>query len=307
MRIQVESILCSTDFSDDSNHGITYGIALAKELGAKLYVCHVIDLSDATIYGEGFSDPLEQQKRMIDYSLEYLERLIGDQPLPFDWEPLILIGHTGIEIARVAEEKKVDLAVLATHGRSGLKRIILGSVTEYLMRALPCPLLIVRRPERDFIPTAKQEVRLEKILIGCDFSPDSSLGFQYGLSLAQEFQSELHLVHVIQPSVYKDLLKPKIEHGGEFQRDMRDQLYDKLINMVPKEARNWCNPITILLAGQPYEELTKYTVVHNIDLIVLGVLGHSLAEMMFVGSTTDRVVRQAPCPVLSVRPMAQGK
>ena len=307
MRIQVKSILCSTDFSDYSNHGITYGIALAKEFGAKLYVCHVIDLADATIYGEGFSDIVEQPKRMIDYSLEYLERLIGDQPLPFDWEPLIITGHTGIEVARVAEEKKVDLAILATHGRSGFKRLILGSVTEYLLQALPCPLLIVRRPERDFISPEKQEVELEKILIGCDFSPDSSLGFQYGLNLAQEFQSELHLAHVIQPAVYKGLLKPKVEPGEEFQQDMRDQLNDKLINMVPKEARNWCNPITILLAGQPYEELTKYAVVHNVDLIVLGVRGHSLSELLFVGSTTERVVRQAPCPVLSVRPMAQDK
>ena len=307
MRVQIKSIICSTDFSEYSNHGITYGISLAREFAAKLYVCHVIDLSAATVYGKGVSDPLEQPNRMINYSIEYLERMIGEQPQPFDWEPLVQIGRTGDEIVRMAEEKKVDLAVLATHGRSGLKRLILGSVTEYLMRALPCPLLIVRRPEHDFVSTGKQQIRLNKILIGCDFSPDSSLGFQYGLSLAQEFQSELHLVHVIQPSVYKDLLETGIELEEERQQVLRDQLYDKLINMVPKEARNWCNPITTLLTGQPYEELTKYAVVHNIDLIVLGVLGHSLVEMMFVGSTTDRVIRQAPCPVLSVRPIAQGK
>ena len=307
MRVQVKSIICCTDFSDDSNHGITYGIALAREFRAKLYVCHVIDLSAATMYGEGVSGPLEQPNRMINYSIEYLERLIGEQTQPIDWEPIIQIGHTGDEIARMAEEKKADLAVLATHGRSGLKRLILGSVTEYLMRALPCPLLTVRRPEHDFISPGKQEIRLNKILIGCDFSPDSSLGFQYGLSLAQEFQSELHLVHVIQPSVYHGLLKPGIAFGEERQQDLRDQLYDKLVNMVPEEARNWCRPSTTLVAGLPYEELTNYAVVHNVDLIILGVRGHSLVEMLFVGSTTDRVVRQAPCPVLTVRPMYQDK
>ena len=69
---------------------------------------------------------------------------------------------------------------------------------------------------------------------------------------------------------------------------------------------DWCTPKTILLAGHPHEELTKYAVVNEIDLIVLGVRGHSLVETMFVGSTTDRVVREAPCPVLSVRPTAEG-
>jgi nucleotide-binding universal stress UspA family protein len=225
MRVQFKNIFCGTDFSDDSNHGIMSGIALAKEFGAKICVCHVIDLSAATICRENVSDPLAQPNRMIDHPIEYLKRLIGEQPEPFDWEPLVQIGRIGEEIVRMAEEKKVDLAFLATHGRSGLKRLLLGSVTEYLMRTLPCPLLIVLRPDHDFISPGKQEIRLNKILIECDFSPDSSLGFQYGLSLAQEFQSELHLVHVIQPCVYKDLLKRRIEFEEKRQQDLCDQLY----------------------------------------------------------------------------------
>lgn len=76
--------------------------------------------------------------------------------------------------------------------------------------------------------------------------------------------------------------------------------------MVPEDARDWCKPKVTLLGGQPHEELTKYAVVNNLDLIVLGVRGQSLVEKLFVGSTTDRVIRRAPCPVLSVRPMVQG-
>ena len=106
---------------------------------------------------------------------------------------------------------------------------------------------------------------------------------------------------MIEPAVYKDLLKPAREEKEEFQQDLRKKLREKLAGMIPEEADNWCTPKTALLAGQPHEELTKYAVVHEIDLIVLGVRGHSLVETLFVGSTTDRVVRQAPCPVLSVR------
>jgi len=105
---------------------------------------------------------------------------------------------------------------------------------------------------------------------------------------------------VIEPAAYKDLLKPAREEKEEFQQDLRKKLREKLTGMIPEEAHNWCTPKTTLLAGQPHEELTKYAVVHDIDLIVLGVRGHSLVETLFVGSTTDRVVREVPCPVLSV-------
>jgi nucleotide-binding universal stress UspA family protein len=76
---------------------------------------------------------------------------------------------------------------------------------------------------------------------------------------------------------------------------------EKLMNMVPEEAGP-VHPVATLLAGEPHDELTKYALVNSIDLIVLGVRGHSLVESLFVGSTTDRVIRAAPCPVLSVRP-----
>ncbi len=304
MRVQLKSIICATDFSDFSNYVVPYGIFLAREFGAKLYMCHVIDLPSATIYGEAISDPLGQQNRITNYVHEHLKRLIGEQPV--DWEPLVTVGRSADEIVRMAEEKAVDLAISGTHGRSGLKRLILGSVTERLMRTAPCPLLVVRSPKYDFVAPANQESRLQRILVGCDFSPDSSLALQYGLSLAQEFQSELHLAHVIAPPVYKDLLKQAIGAGEELQQDLRDQLNEKLTNTVPGKARNWCTPKTALLAGQPHEELTKYAVVHDVDLIILGVRGHGRVETLFVGSTTDRVVRGAPCPVLSVRPTVQA-
>ena len=299
MKVKLENIICTTDFSEVSNQAVTFGIALAKEFGAKLYLCHVIELSSVAMYGEGFSDPLEQERILTNYAHEHLTGLIDDQSI--DWEPLTPMGHTADEIARAAEEKNADLVISATHGRSGLKRLVLGSVTERLMRTLPCPLFVVRGLERDYVADLNEDLDFHKVLVGCDFSSDSALAFQYGLSLAQEFQSEVHLAHVIEPAAYKDLLKPAREEKEEFQRDLRKKLSEKLTGMVPEEAHNWCTPKTTLLAGQPHEELTKYAVVHDIDLIVLGVRGHSLVETLFVGSTTDRVVRQAPCSVLSVR------
>jgi nucleotide-binding universal stress UspA family protein len=303
MRVQVRSILCTTDFSDFSNHAVPYGTALAREFDAKLYLCHVIDLSSAAIYGEAVFALEDQQSRMIKFALEELRKLIGTQSVT--WEPVVTIGNPALEVARIAEEKGIDLAIAASHGRSGLKRVILGSVTERIMRTLPCPLLVVRSPEHGFVTPAYQEIKLKQILVGYDFSPDSDLALQYGLSLAQEFQAILHLVHVVEPNVYEDLVKPSSGPTDKFQQDLRRKLRERLVNMVPEEARAWCTPVPTLLAGAPHEELTKYAVVNDIDLIILGVRGHGLVETVLVGSTTDRVIRRAPCPVLSVQPRAK--
>jgi nucleotide-binding universal stress UspA family protein len=299
MRVLPKHILCATDFSDFSNHAIPYGIALAREFKARLFLCHVIDLSSAAIYGEAVLALEEQQKRMTKHAQDEMTRLMSKESI--DWEPLITVGNAAHEIARLAADKKIDIAIGASHGRAGLKRFILGSVTERLMRTLPCPLLVVRSPERGFVTPADQAITLKRILVGCDFSPNSSLALQYGLSLAQEFQADLHLVHVMQPP-HDDYLRKPGEAKPDIHRDLAAEINSRLADIVPEEALTWCKPVTVLLAGRPHDEITKYAMVNDIDLIILGVRGYGLVESLFVGSTTDRVMRRASCPVLSVQP-----
>ncbi|MGD8659616.1 MAG: universal stress protein [Desulfobacterales bacterium] len=298
MRVEFNHILCATDFSDFSNHTISYGVALAKEFEAKLFVSHVIDLSSVAIYGEFQLDPVGQQNRIMQDADAQLKKLAGGQEI--SWEPLITVGKPADEISRAVEEKDIDLVITATRGRSGLKRIILGSVTERLMRTLSCPLLVVNSPEHKFVSVADQAVKIKKILVGCDFSPDSGQAFKHALSLAQEFQAELHLAHVIEPPTQPELKQEESPVSEEIQQDYRDLLSRKLRDMVPVEARYWCTPHTSILEGQPYEEIVRYAESTDIDMIVLGVRGQGLVKTLFLGSTTDRVVRRSPCPVLSV-------
>ena len=301
MRMYLKKIVCATDFSDLSNHAIAYGVSLASEFKARLYLCHVIDLSSATIYGEATFGFEPQIMRMEDYAHERLKRIMAGHEI--EWEPFVTTGNAADEVTRLAEEKGMDLVIAATRGRSGLKRFILGSVTEHLMRTLPCPLLTVHGPKKGHAVSIDQKIEFKRILVGADFSPDSDLAFQYGLSIAQEFQAELHLVHVLEPPVYKEI--PKSVQGAreEIRKSLHQQLSDKLEAMVPVEALNWCKPKTALLAGYPDVELSKYADIQDIDLLVLGVRGHGLMGSLFVGSTTERVIRKAPCAVLSVRPM----
>ncbi len=303
MRVHFKKILCATDFSDFSNHTVSYGVALAKEFEANLIICHVIDLSSVAIYGEFQLDPIGQQNRIMEDARAQLEKLTGDQPVA--WESLITVGKPADEISRAVEEKAIDLVITATRGRSGFKRFILGSVTERLMRTITCPLLVVHSPEREFVSIPQPEIKLNKILVGCDFSPDSDQAFKHGLSLAQEFQAELHLTHVIEPPVQPNLLVETITVTGEIQPNQQNLLIQKLKDMVPAEAANWCTPQTSIMEGRPYEELVKYADTRDIDIIVLGVRGHGLVKTLFLGSTTDRVIRNSPCPVLSVSTKVQ--
>lgn len=299
MRIHIRRILCTTDFSVCSGKTVPYAVALAREYGAELFVCHVVDLPPASSFGETLLDPEVYWADALREAGERIETLMQDVPLA--WEPLVLGGSVAESVARMAEEKEVDLVVTATHGRSGLQRLFLGSVSEKLMRTLPCPILVTRSPEHEVPGDVKESIRFNRILVGCDFSPDSDLAFRHALSLAQEFQSEIHMAHVIEPQAYRDITHPS-PSTEEARSALRDELEEKLYAMIPEEALNWCEPRTILLAGQPYEELVKHAVLHKMDLMALGFRGRGLVETLLVGSTTARVVRQAPCPVLSVRP-----
>jgi nucleotide-binding universal stress UspA family protein len=304
MRVQLKKIISASDFSENSNLAVTYGQLLAKEFSAKLFLCHVLSVPFG--YGEALPDPFIHQSRLMDQASEQFSRWMENQSV--EWEPVVSVGLAAEEITRIAEEKKVDLAICATHGRSGLKRLLLGSVTERLMRSLSCPVLVVRPKGRDISVSPADHVRFQRILVGCDFSPDSDLAFQYALGLAQEYLSELHIVHVIEPPLYKHMLQStKMEEMEPSREGLRSTLKEKLMGMIPQDAQNWCKPVTVLLAGQPYDELTKYAVVNEMDLVVLGLRGRSLMETLLMGSTTDRVIRQAPCPVLSVRPVSWNR
>ena len=295
------SIICPTDFSELSDQALTYGLELAEEYGATLSAVHVIDLSTASMYGEFLLDPQDIQAQIENYAVEHIGELVGNRNVK--WEVLIAMGNPAEETARLALKKRADLAVTATHGRSGLQRLLLGSVTERLMRPLPCPLLVVPGEAMQTKPKAGYR----RIMVGCDFSPDADLAVSYAFDLATEFDSDIHLVHVIEPERFKDMLRKEGEPTTESRQMLRDRLTGKLAELIPQGAYKKCEPKVTLLAGQPHEELTKFAVINDVDLIVLGVHGRGFVESLLVGSTTDRVVRTASCAVLSVRPPTYAK
>ncbi|MFZ0131483.1 MAG: universal stress protein [Desulfobacterales bacterium] len=311
MKKVFKNVLCTTDLSDFSNMSVFYGAALARVFEAKVHLCHVIDLPIVSVHGEAFTYPPDYVQTLREDALQQMENLM--QPLGLNWEPHVEMGAIAPAVSALAGAIRADLVISASHGRSGLKRLLLGSVAEQLLRTIRTPYLVLTAPEnpdedvafRKITPKTVASYTLKKILVGSDFSPDSANALSYGLSLAQDFQSEIHLVHVVEPFAYADALVPDLM-TAEVQTDLNVLLTGRLEALVPVEARNWCVVKTVCLPGKPYEELVTYADSQSVEMIILGIRGRGLVETFLLGSTTDRVIRRASCPVLAVGPQAEG-
>jgi nucleotide-binding universal stress UspA family protein len=212
-------------------------------------------------------------------------------------------GDAAKEIVATAHSAQSDLIVLGTHGRSGFERLILGSVTEKVLRKAGCPVLTVppRLTEAAAIPSAT----FKRILCAIDFSGCAMRGLEYATSLAQEANAQLTVLHVVEPlpsvpgdyesavaglKTIKEYVAAAIEEGRELLR-----------RSIPDQVRTYCQVETVQRVGKPYREILELATEQASDLIVIGVHGRGVVDLMFFGSTAQHVVRQAACPVLTLR------
>lgn len=295
MRVKFQRVLCATDFSDLANWTIPYGIALARLFGARLYLCHVVEMRTASMYhADTVMDPMDMHQGQVEYAQQQFQHWLGDAEIK--WEALIPLGYPSDEIARLVEKHQIDLVIAATHGRSGWRRLLLGSVAERLMHTLSIPLLIVRADEGLRMLPGDEPLRLTRILVGCDFSAHSQVALAHALSLAQEFEAQLHLVHVAPAGAAGDAQS----EASDLQRIEHHEAEQRLMDLLPAEAAHWCQPKAVVLSGRPHEQLVAYAANERMDLVVMGVRGMGLLGSLLVGSNTDRVVRQSVCPLLAV-------
>jgi nucleotide-binding universal stress UspA family protein len=141
---------------------------------------------------------------------------------------------------------------------------------------------------------------LNRVLVAYDFSDYSELALKYGLSIAQEHQAELHLLHVLPPGAVSE---PEIAWYPSTGESTYHNAARRLQRVVPSEVHLWCDVKTAVSEGQPYREILSYAEKLEIDLISVGAHGAGFGMRALFGSNVDRVLRQAPCPVLVARPL----
>jgi nucleotide-binding universal stress UspA family protein len=287
--IRIERILCPTDLSEESDEALRYALALARAYKAKLLVCHCVRPA-------AFVDEAARDAFAWHFESALSARLSMQAKLP-PCEGLIIHEHPGHGIVQAAMQQCADLIVMRSRRRP-TTAALLGSTAETVCRTAPCPVLVTHSDEREWVGRATGEIDLRKILIAHDFSNDSELALRYAVSLAQEYQAELHLLHVLPYALAPALTTPPQSLEPEFQRTLR-----LLQQSVPDEVQLWCKVIQTVKSGQPYREILSYAEEQQADLICLGVHGAGFAMRALFGSNADRVLRQAPCPVLIARPL----
>jgi nucleotide-binding universal stress UspA family protein len=293
--LEVRRILVPCDFSECSGQALRRAATLAAWYKASITLLHAVPLWPTTLEFPPYVNPLTLESATRDQLLAELEAFaapIFDPPL--EVQLLVRGGSPVTEILAATQETAADLVVMGTHGRRGFRGWALGSVTERVLRAVPCPVLTVH-PDGD-APISAHQAPFQRILCAIDFARPSRAALHYALGLAQEGDARLTLVHVMD-----DDLPPPPFNTPEHRRYVENAVREQLEKVVPVSARGWCHFEEVVRAGEPHTEILRLAHERDVQLIVLGVHGASALAAALFGSTARHVVREAPCPVLTVR------
>jgi nucleotide-binding universal stress UspA family protein len=297
--ISVKNVLFATDFSATSESALPYATAISRRFGSMLHVVHVLSdaslllmtggvdyVSVGTLYEDAHSDAQEKIQRIT-------TRLEG---IPY--RTYVRHGQVWTNLASIVKENAIDLIVVGSHGRTGLEKLLLGSVAEDILRHLPCPVLTVgpkvsgRAKLQEFQTKGRElapvELELRQIVFATNFTTGSMIVAPVAVGLAEQFRAQLTLMHVIEQYAHLDTRPGPIEEGVQ-----------KLQALVPKDASLAYPPEIMVEFGTASECILDTAAERDADLIVLGARPADGATHL-PWSTVHRVVAHAACPVLTV-------
>lgn len=284
-RVSLKNILLATDFSEFSQAALPYALAVARLYQSKVYVAHVIP-PEAHLAVPLEPMPLEYDKNWRMAAL-HMDTFMGAGPLKdVAHEVLLEQGEFWDVLSDMIKKHEIDLIVLGTHGRGAIRKLLLGSVAEQVVRQAPCPVLTVGP---DVAPKVVPQGAFRQILYATDFQPGSVHALAYALALAQSNQAQLVLLHVVPPE--------------EASRGQPADFTERLAQLLPEEARSWCHPELVVESGVPAELILKVAAEKQADLIVMGArpVQHVHVATHLAWVTTSRVLSHAKCPVLTAR------
>lgn len=305
----VDTILVPVDFSAASAKALHYACTLAKAFGARLQLLHVDEAGiDAPALALAFPIAPGGQLRR-------LEQFAAGISLPTrGLRCHVRAGRAFDEVCKAARELSADLIICGTHGYRGMARFFLGSTAERIVQHCSSPVLIVREHEREFVAPRRgrtkgngRSVRLDRILVGTDFSENSRHALVHAVALAKRFGAELVLTNAIYPQYYATNAEYLPFDYGSLLAETRREAKADIAKLV-KEARfGEVSCRTRIEDGHPGETLVKVAEEERADLIVLATHGRTGLPHVLLGSTAQHVVRHAHCPVLVIPRSADSK
>jgi nucleotide-binding universal stress UspA family protein len=297
----IARVLVGIDFSPESDTALSHAVVLARHIGAQIALAHVIPLPTDLIEDSAY-DPLFRAnilsaeltaERRVDAKSVLMDVTGRCRELGVDCEPLVIDDNPSDGLARAAEQAGAGLIVVGTHGRTGIKRILLGSVAERTVRLAACHTLVARGP-------IDPERGYRRILVATDFSPHAESALDVALAIGHQ-DAPIEVIHCWQPPVLPAGL-PVEPVRSDLERRV-DQAGTALL-----ERRTGTRPIRFLpVESAPSDGIRSRVEETGADLIVVGSHGRRGVRRWLLGSIAETTVRHAPCSVLVVRlPGHQG-
>ena len=300
--VSVKNVLFATDFSASSEAALPYAAAICRRFGSTLHIVHV--LSDASLLlVTGGVDYVSMGTIYEDAHTEAKEKLaeIATRLEGIPQRSYVRHGQVWRSLNGIIEDNQVDMIVVGTHGRTGLGKLLLGSVAEDILRHAPCPVLTVgpkvsghaRLPAfpargHDLAPL---ELELQQIVLATNFAPSAA-------HIAQRSGQTRRRILLAPHSFARDRgLRATREPPGPDGRGVR-----RLQALIPADAALQYPAETVLEFGSPAERILKVAAEREADMIVLGTRSAAdIGSTHLPWSSAHHVIAQAHCPVLTIR------
>lgn len=282
----ITRILFATDFSACARHAEQYVAFLAAAYRAAVTVLHVLEIYEGA-YVTTVQDQHESGSRLDDVAGRLRQPAV----------PVTHQQRAGIPdaiICDVAEDTRADLIVLGTHGRTGLRHILLGSTAERVLTMAPCPVLTVRLPEEAERQGAGRPIRLMHVAVPIDFSDCSMEALEYGVRIAKDGGASVTLLHILEPLSYG--IDLTFGHAAE---QNRQQIAAQLKQAADEIEARGVSVRPVIRGGVPADSILDYIHSSDCDLVVMGTQGRRGIAHVVKGSVAEAVLRRAPCPVLA--------
>lgn len=281
MTLWPQQIIVATDFSDVSEAAAVHAQRIAEVSGAELLVVYadrfIPPIDFIEMPASYFLDQSEQLKKMVEQKMsEYADqRFAGSR-----YTTRVVVDAPEIAVVEAARDFPSCLIVMGTHGRTGLKRALLGSVSDSVIHQASCPVLTVRCEDGE----CAEFDSYQRILCPVNWSDVARAALERAADLADRFGSELMVAHVV-------------EDAGKI--DEHDTL-ERLRDWVPPALRDRCRYREVILSGNAAEGILTFATEVRADLLVMGAQHRRFRDATVIGTTTERVTRHSSVPVLTV-------
>ncbi|RMF65635.1 MAG: universal stress protein [Bacteroidetes bacterium] len=295
--LHMHKILAASDFSPGADAALEWALDLAVRFRATLHLIYVEVLRDDPFAPASY--PKEHTERVRARLREQLTTCAGRrgdvalETLPDVRCEVLQEDAAATGILRYAREEDVDLIVMGTHGRRGIKHLLLGSVAEEVVRLAPMPVLTVR----ETVPSRL----IRSVLVPVDFSHHAGEALLYAKELAARFGARIDVLHVIEEAVYPAFYNAAVYSVYDIQPEIENEALRHLKGLCAKTL-GVCKDVTVhVRVGHAASEIVHHAEEQETDLIVMATHGLTGLAHLLIGSVTENVVRRAPCPVFAVK------